>query len=69
MSTDSPKDNQCMLKISHINDHKMPPTNTDHKCKGDLDCVWCGGYWLKAFNRCQYKKVDVQIWVEFEEGG
>ncbi len=65
-ATYSPADNQCMLKYTHTKDHKLPPRNTDHKCKADLDCVWCGGYWLKGFNRCNYKNIDVNIWAELE---
>lgn len=58
------EDTQCMLKVSHVPDHKLPPKETDHKCKSDLDCSWCGGYWLKGFNRCNYMLIDLPVWVE-----
>ncbi len=64
-ATYTAEDKQCMLEISHGTNHKLPPT-TNHKCKGTLDCMWCGGYWLKGFNRCNYKNIDVSIWVELE---
>ena len=66
-ATYTPEDNQCMLNRTHTQDHKLPSKNTDHKCRGTLDCAWCSGYWLKEFDRCQYKKITIQIWVELEE--
>ena len=56
-------DNQCMLQRTHINDHKLPPKETDHKCIGTLECLWCGGYILKAFDRCRSIYITIQIWV------
>ena len=61
-------DNQCMLQKNHDEEeyHKLPKNETDHKCTGTLECGWCSGYWLPEFDRCKYRLIQTNIWLNFD---